>query len=99
VPRNPGRGSHASAACGFLLVMGAGGRKEARVRAIIAERGDHPGLVHIFSVLEPCSCYRPWHEKSTGRTFLKPVGGKCLHYYFYLIDPEYGLVYVRVTTW
>jgi len=32
-------------------------------------------------------------------TFLKPADGKCLHYYFYLIDEELGLCYVRVPTW
>jgi hypothetical protein len=27
-------------------------RKEDRIREIIAKRGNHPGLVHIFSVME-----------------------------------------------
>ena len=25
--------------------------------------------------------------------------GKCLHYYFYFIDPQLGLCYLRVPTW
>jgi hypothetical protein len=25
--------------------------------------------------------------------------GKCLHYYFYFIDPDLGLCYLRVPTW
>jgi len=49
--------------------------------------------------MEPCSTYKPWHDKQTGRTFLKPDDGKCLHYYFYFIDEELGLCYVRVPTW
>jgi hypothetical protein len=57
-------------------------RKEARIKAIIAERGDHPGLVHIFSAMESCNAYRPWYDKKTGDTTLKPTSGKCLHYYF-----------------
>jgi hypothetical protein len=61
-------------------------RKEAHVNEILADRGDHPGLVHIFSAMESCSSYRPWHDKTTHRTFLKPTSGKCLHYYFYFID-------------
>ncbi|MCF2941933.1 MarR family transcriptional regulator, partial [Paenibacillus alkaliterrae] len=24
---------------------------------------------------------------------------KCLHYYFYFIDPDFGLCYLRVPTW
>lgn len=74
-------------------------RKEQRVREIIEKRGDHSGLVHIFSAMEPCSSYRPWHDKNTHKTFLKFTQGKCLHYYFYLIDELLGLCYVRVPTW
>jgi hypothetical protein len=74
-------------------------RKEARIKEILAERGDHPGLVHIFSAMESCPSYRPWHDKSTHRTLLKPTAGKCLHYYFYFIDEQFGLCYVRVPSW
>jgi hypothetical protein len=74
-------------------------RKEARIKDIIAERGDHPGLVHIFSAMESCASFRYWHDKSSHRTILKPTQGKCLHYYFYFIDEVFGLAYVRVPTW
>ena len=74
-------------------------RKEDRVKAILAQRGEQPGLVCIFSVMEPCSTYKPWHNKQTGKTYLLPDDGKCLHYYFYFIDDELGLCYVRVPTW
>ena len=49
--------------------------------------------------METCPAYRPWHDKKTHQTFLKSVGGKCLHYYFYFIDEELGLCYLRVPTW
>jgi hypothetical protein len=74
-------------------------RKEDRIQAILAERGDHPGLVHIFSAREACSSYQPWHDKTSGRTLLKPDTGKCLLYYFYFIDEQFGLCYMRVPTW
>jgi hypothetical protein len=74
-------------------------RKEDRVKEILAKRGEHPGLVCIFSAMEPCSTYKPWHNKQTGKTYLRPDDGKCLHYYFYFIDEELGLCYVRVPTW
>jgi hypothetical protein len=73
-------------------------RKEDRVKKVLAHRGEHPGLVCILSAMEPCSTYKPWHDKQTGRTFLKSDDGKCLHYYFYFIDEELGLCYVRVPT-
>lgn len=74
-------------------------RKEDRIRDILKTRGNHPGLVHIFSAMEPCQTYKPWHDKQTHKTFLRAADGKCLHYYFYLIDEDFGLCYVRVPTW
>jgi hypothetical protein len=74
-------------------------RKEDRVQALLKQRGQAPGLVHIFSAMEPCGSYQPWYDKATGRTLLKYTDGKCLHYYFYFIDPDLGLCYLRVPTW
>jgi hypothetical protein len=74
-------------------------RKEDKIHQVLKNRGDHPGLVWIFSAMEACSTYRPWHDKITGKTSLRPDDGKCLHYYFYFIDEELGLCYVRVPTW
>jgi hypothetical protein len=74
-------------------------RKENVVGQVLARRGDHPGLVHIISAMEACDSYRPWHDKGTGRSFVRPDSGKCLHYYFYFQDAKFGLVYLRVPTW
>jgi hypothetical protein len=76
-----------------------GYRKEDRIREIVARRGNHPGLVHIFSVMELCSSYRPWHDKRTGMTYLRADGGKCVHYYFYFIDKVLGLCFLSIPTW
>ena len=74
-------------------------RKEDRIKAILKQRGEHPGLVHIFSAMESCTSYKPWHDKKSGKTYLKYDSGKCLHYYFYFIDAVFGLCYLRVPTW
>jgi hypothetical protein len=74
-------------------------RKEDRVKAILDKRGNHPGLVHIFSVMESCASYQPWRDPKTGVTSLVRHTGKCLHYYFYFIDKDFGLCYLRVSTW
>jgi hypothetical protein len=74
-------------------------RKEKRLKQIIAKRGDHPGLVHIFSAMEPCPSFKPWHDKKTGKTFLRGTEAKCIHYYFYFILEDLGLCYLRVPTW
>ena len=74
-------------------------RKEAVVAKVIERRGEHPGLVHVISAMEACDAYKPWHDKTTHKNFVRPDSGKCLHYYFYFIDAELGLIYLRVPTW
>ena len=54
-------------------------RKEEVVERVLKQRGDHPGLVHIISAMETCDAYRPWHDKETHKTFIRPDSGKCLH--------------------
>ena len=74
-------------------------RKESLIENILQKRGNHTGLVHIISVMEGCTTYKPWHDNTTGKTFLKYDQSKCLTYYFYFIDELLGLCYVRVPTW
>jgi DNA-binding MarR family transcriptional regulator len=74
-------------------------RKEALIKKVLERRGDHPGLVHILSAMEACESYKPWYNKRTHETYLIPTTGRCLHYYFYFIDEELGLCYLRVPTW
>ncbi|TCL55591.1 hypothetical protein EDC14_105522 [Hydrogenispora ethanolica] len=74
-------------------------RKEERIQAILKERGEHPGLVHIFSAMETCGSFAPHYDKLTQHTELRYKEAKCLHYYFYFIDEEWGLCYLRVPTW
>lgn len=74
-------------------------RKEDKIKAVPAERGMAPGLVWVFSAPEPCTAYQPWHDKKTGRTFLRTDDGKRPHYYFCFIDEEPGLRCVRVPAW
>lgn len=41
-------------------------RKDDKIKKVLQKRGDHPGLVWIFSALEPCASYKPWHDKQSG---------------------------------
>lgn len=42
----------------FIRAVGAF-RKEDQIQAILAERGTAPGLVQIFSAMEPCTAFTP----------------------------------------
>ena len=51
--------------------------------------------------MEACPSYRPWHDKQTGKTFLRPDTGKCaalLHFYFHRMRSS-ASIYLRVPTW
>ena len=74
-------------------------RKEDLVRKSMEENGRTSGLVCILSAMETCRNYRYAYDKKTGRSYLKLTSGKCLHYYFYIVDKQYGLCYLRVPTW
>lgn len=57
-------------------------RKEAVVAEVLERRGNRPGLIHVISAMEACSAYKPWHDKTTHKTYLRPDGGKFPRYYF-----------------
>jgi hypothetical protein len=52
-------------------------RKADHVAEVLQKRGDASGLVHVFSAMEACQAFTPWHDKTTGET---GTAGKCLHY-------------------
>lgn len=74
-------------------------RKESIISKKLEERGTHPGVIHIFSAMEVCNTFKPWHNKVTNKTYLRPDQSRCLYYYFYFIDEELGLGYFKVPTW
>jgi len=74
-------------------------RKENRVQKVLQKRGTQPGLVHILGAMEACPSYRPWHNKVSGKTYLQADSSKCMTYYFYWMDEQMGLCYLRVPTW
>jgi hypothetical protein len=73
-------------------------RKEDKIAEILQKRGNHLGLVHIFSQLEVLQTYDPWHNKVEKRTYFKPATTKRKVYYIYFIDKLLGLCYIKVPT-
>lgn len=54
-------------------------RKEERIKEIGANRGDHSGLAHIFSAMEPCPSFKPWRDKGTGEpSYVLPRPSVCI---------------------
>jgi hypothetical protein len=74
-------------------------RQEDRVAAILKQRGTHPGLVHIFAVKETANVFDTRNARPDGYAQVITRRGACIHYYFYWMHPELGLIHVRVPTW
>lgn len=74
-------------------------RKEDVARRLLQERPVDAGLVCILSCVEPCSTWQMFRSKQAQTQELRRRPGKCLHYYFYFLDPEFGWLHVRVQTW
>ena len=75
-------------------------RKDKEVKKLLEVRGEHAGLVAIFSTMERCSVrFEPRYNPKTKTCSLQASGGKCTHYYIYFIDKDYGLCHLRIPTW
>ncbi len=71
-------------------------RKEDLARDIAKRDGIEKGLVCVFSTLEPC---RTFSLRWDAGSFIQPARRKCLFLYYYFMDPEFGLIHVRIQTW
>lgn len=72
-------------------------RKEDRVRQLIRAEGLTQGLVCVFAVQETCTSFKIAYGQ--GRPCLRKTYPRCLVLYFYYLDPQYGLLHVRLPTW
>lgn len=74
-------------------------RKEDFAKAIAQQEGITEGLVCVLTAVEPCKTFTVGPNRAAKRLELRAHQGKCLHHYFYLIDPQLGWLNVRLQTW
>jgi hypothetical protein len=82
----------------FLYLQQSTTRKEDLARQIAQRDGVTKGLIAVFRTLENCWSFE---VVSNGSGFLQLRSGprKCLHYYHYFLDPDFGLMHARVQSW
>jgi hypothetical protein len=74
--------------------------KEALVQQRRHRDGVAPsGLIGAFSTLENCVSYDVHKNAQTHQLDLRRRPTKCLHYYFYFDDHQFGQAQVRLQTW
>lgn len=76
-----------------------GQSKEELARSIAARDGVTNGLICIFSTLEACSSLSVRNNPGTHRLEIVKQRRKCLHFYFYYFDTEFGFMHIRLQSW
>jgi hypothetical protein len=76
------------------------GQSKEQIAREIAERdGVREGLIGVLAVVEPCSAFDVRGNRKTHRLEVVRRNRKCLHFYFYLMHPEFGFMHVRLQSW
>lgn len=73
--------------------------KEAVARRIAQEDGIDQGLIALLTSVEPCRSYGIHGNEATHRLELTLEERKCLHLYWYFVDPVFGFMNARLQTW
>lgn len=61
-------------------------RKEDVALELAARDGVAEGLICVLSAVEPCHTFEVGPNRTKKQLELRAKSGKCLHYYFYLLD-------------
>jgi hypothetical protein len=77
----------------------AGQTKEELARRIAERDGISEGLVCVLRCVEPCYSFTVGRNHATHQLEAIYRQRKCVHLYFYLIDPEFGFMHVRLQSW
>jgi hypothetical protein len=73
--------------------------KEEEARKIAERDGIREGLICILAALEPCMSFQVRGDRKTQKLRVQYEPRKCLHYYLYYHDQEFGFMHVRVQSW
>lgn len=83
----------------LLYLHGSSERKELLARERARQDGITSGLIGIWSVIEHCLTYFVRRDREQKKLVLRLEPGKCLHYYFYFLHEQLGLLHLRLQTW
>ena len=72
-------------------------RKDDYAKEIAKRDGITQGLVCVLRILEPCQSFKVVPAEK--RPKLVNATRKCLCYYFYFLDRDFGLMHVRIQSW
>jgi hypothetical protein len=73
--------------------------KEDVALQVLKENPVQKGLICILTSVEQCQTFKVHGSRKTKLLELKPARRKCVFYYFYYLDPAFGLMHVRLQSW
>jgi hypothetical protein len=83
-----------------LQYVGSGkASKEALVRKLLEEKPVKEGLICVLSCVEPCQTFTVRRDREKRQLRLLPRDATCLHFYFYFLDRDFGLMHIRLQSW
>jgi hypothetical protein len=74
-------------------------RKEGVALDIARRDGVTEGLVCVLTCTESCQTFEVGPNRVRKQLELRVKSGKCRHDYFYVLDPQFGLMHLRLQTW
>jgi hypothetical protein len=74
-------------------------RKEERALEIARADGVTEGLLAVLKCVEPCQTFTVGGNRAEQKLELRLQSGKCSHLYFYVLDPQFGLMHLRLQMW
>lgn len=72
--------------------------KEDEAKAVLQSSPVDDGLIYVLKTLESCKTAKVYGSDQ-GRLVVKSTSTKCLHYYLYYLDREFGFMFVKIQTW
>lgn len=72
--------------------------KEDTAREVLEKSPTQDGLICVLKTLEACRTAKVYGSDD-GKLVVKSTNTKCLHYYLYYLDKEFGFMFVKIQTW
>ena len=83
----------------YQYIASASKSKEEIAKNIMQRDGVTKGLICVLSCVELCQSFGVHKDGAVKKLVLEPARRKCLHFYFYFIDREFGFMHIRLQSW
>jgi hypothetical protein len=83
----------------YLYLQSSSTSKEQIAKDIMQRDNVTKGLICVLSCVEPCQTFSIRKDKESKTIMLVSALRKCLHFYFYFVDREFGFMHIRLQSW